>query len=128
MNKVQIRYKQLLTQKQIVRLLKLGCYRVEEDGTVTGPRGVVTPFEGNERCDLFVRLYNNGRRKTIAVVRLIWLANTLTPIPPHFEVHHLNLDRADNRWDNLVLLHEKDHRKIHKYRMVEVDTAEEVLF
>lgn len=35
------------------------------------------------------------------------------PIPRGFEVHHINLNRADDRPDNLVALHPDEHRQTH---------------
>lgn len=34
-------------------------------------------------------------------------------IPPGFIVHHIDGDKTNNRPDNLILLHPKDHYRVH---------------
>jgi len=41
-------------------------------------------------------------------------------IPKGFEVHHLDEDRENNKRENLILLHYKDHRDLHKKKALEV--------
>jgi hypothetical protein len=35
------------------------------------------------------------------------------PVPPGYEVHHLNEDKLDNRIDNLELVDDITHKRIH---------------
>ena len=111
------RYPSLLTQKEIVRLLRHGIYAVcPTTAAVTGPSGeVVTPFDEHHEDGnrLFVRLYWNKKRKTISLARLAWMARTLQPVPPKFEIHHRNGVRYDNAFDNLLCVHKLDHDKLH---------------
>jgi hypothetical protein len=44
--------------------------------------------------------------------RAIW-ANTYGPIPPGYEVHHINGDRANNHIDNLKCLTIYEHYEVH---------------
>jgi len=109
-----IRYNQLLSSKEIIRLLKWGYYRVDETtAAVYGRDGsVITPFYDDEGRG-FVRLYWNGKRKAIAVSRLVWMSKTLQPIPSNFEIHHRDENPNNDAWTNLLCLHESDHRKLH---------------
>jgi len=34
-------------------------------------------------------------------------------IPKNFVIHHIDGDKDNNRYYNLILLHKKDHRRIH---------------
>ena len=57
-----------------------------------------------------VRVANNERDLEH---RVVWMA-THGPIPPGFEVHHKNRDKADNRLENLELLYNPAHREEHR--------------
>jgi hypothetical protein len=35
------------------------------------------------------------------------------PIPDGMQIHHINLDRSDNRLDNLILVAEAEHQRLH---------------
>jgi hypothetical protein len=35
-------------------------------------------------------------------------------IPKGFHVHHIDQDPENNNWDNLVLLHKSEHKRLHK--------------
>ncbi len=109
-----MRYPNLLTQREIVRLLKHKYYVVDDEtAQVLGPgRKEITPFEDDGR--LFVRLYWCNKRRAISLSRLVWLSITLQPIPPKFEVHHRNENTSDNSWSNLLCIHKLDHQKLHK--------------
>lgn len=108
-------YKERLTDRDILKLLHLGRYKVDLDtGEVFQGNGKpLKAYEGNEEKHLWVRLYGFKKRKAIAVHRLVWLAGAGRPIPKGFQIHHRNLDTQDNRWSNLFCLHERDHRKLH---------------
>ena len=34
-------------------------------------------------------------------------------IPKDFEIHHIDGDKNNNQYYNLILLHKKDHRRVH---------------
>jgi hypothetical protein len=107
------RYPDVLTQREILRLLKTGAYKVDlESGQVLGPKGIVKPVP-DDRGYLFVRLYGDRKRKMIAVQRLVWLAGAGQPIPPRFEIHHRDEDFENNAWENLLCVHKSDHAKLH---------------
>lgn len=112
----------VLTQKQILKLLKAGVYFVDEDPCkepggqpilVRASREVGKWFYEDGRA--WVRLYWQGRRKMILFARLVWMSRTLCVVPKDFEIHHDDLDRRNDRWDNLICLHKLDHRKVHEH-------------
>ena len=34
-------------------------------------------------------------------------------IPPNFVIHHIDEDKNNNQYFNLILLHKKDHKRVH---------------
>lgn len=107
------RYPDVLTQKEILRLLRRRVYVVDlETWEVTGPKGIVTPVP-DEQGYLFVRLYWERKRKMIAVHKLVWMAGSGRPVPPQFEIHHRDEDNTNNAWTNLLCVHKLDHAKLH---------------
>ena len=43
----------------------------------------------------------------------VWEDYYGTPLPSGYEIHHKNHDRTDNRIENLELLSEMEHRRLH---------------
>jgi hypothetical protein len=41
-------------------------------------------------------------------------------IPKDFQVHHIDKDRENNKKENLILLHVKDHRELHNKKTLEI--------
>lgn len=111
-------YKQLLSQKEVLSLLRSGRYVVNlSTGEVMNRMGTtVTPFY-DEYGRKFVRLYGLDKRKAIAVSRLLWMAATNSPIPRNFEIHHRDEDPSNDCWDNLICLHKSDHLKMHNEKL-----------
>lgn len=113
------RYPAMLTNRDIIKLLRHKVYAIDPDtGTVSqgwGDFKTLRPYVGNKEGHLFIRLYFGGKRKTIAVSRLVWMAVTLCPIPPEFEIHHRDEQPDNNNWRNLLCYHKLDHRKIHDH-------------
>lgn len=44
------------------------------------------------------------------------MAGALRTVPDDFEIHHIDEDRYNDSFDNLVALHKMDHEKIHALR------------
>jgi hypothetical protein len=117
------RYPMVMSQKEVLQLLKEGVYYLDETGDgparlLRGGREVTKVYldNGNGRGGggrAWVRLYWNGRRKQIMFAKLVWMAHTRRVVPTGFEIHHRDLDRRNDRWGNLVCVHELDHRKFH---------------
>lgn len=105
-----------LTESEVIALLKAGRYKVNRDtAEVIGPKGKpIKPYDicGDGRA--WMRVYGFGGCRTLARSRLVWLSVVLQPLPSRdWEVHHVNLDKTDDRWENLIALHKLDHRKQH---------------
>ena len=54
-----------------------------------------------------------GKRRTIVRSKLVWLAGSRRELPGGFEVHHLDEDRYNDAWENLVACSGPDHDKFH---------------
>lgn len=70
------------------------------------------PMQGT---DFYLRIMacRNGRYKRVAIHRAVWEAFN-GPIPGRLEVNHKNLDRSDNRLENLELLtHQENVQHAH---------------
>jgi hypothetical protein len=109
-----MKYPCILTQRDVLTILKVGLYRVcPLTGAVTNQRGrVIAPFyDDNGRA--FIRLYWEKHRKAITVARLVWMSVTLRIIPGGYEIHHRDEDVTNNAWTNLYCLFEMDHQKLH---------------
>lgn len=106
----------VLSQKEVLKALRIGLYSVDQaTGEVRNQKGrIITPFPGGKDGNRwFVYLYWNGRRRAIAVPRLVWMSVTKRVIPHGFEIHHRDENKRSNDWSNLFCLFELDHKKLH---------------
>jgi hypothetical protein len=71
---------------------------------------------GRTNDRLRVLLRHKQERKHLLVHRLVYCHMTGAPVPAGFDVHHLNGDRFDNRWENLIALSRRDHEKLHAFQ------------
>ena len=39
-------------------------------------------------------------------------------IPEGFVIHHIDMNKSNNQYYNLIILHEKDHKRVHKGTLV----------
>lgn len=62
------------------------------------------------RGDHFVSICRHGKRKAIAVSKVIIMADTKKLIPPGFDVDHINRNYTDNALDNLRLRNSSENR------------------
>jgi len=106
-----------LSDYDVLYLLETGIYRVNlETAEVTGPLGKVlkTRGEGNGSQDYqFVSLKAGQKQRKIALHKLVWMAGTMSVVPPNFEVHHRDEDTTSNGFRNLMAIHKIDHKKVH---------------
>jgi len=124
----------VMTQREVLKLLKSGAYTVDlEAGTVNGRNGKpLKTYRNNDDGDegkyFFVALYDagTGKRKDIAVHRLVWMVGNNRTIPRDFEIHHHNGDTEDNAFNNLFALSPIDHSKLHGRGLIA--TEEDVPF
>ena len=66
--------------------------------------------DGDER----VSINHQGMKRDVNVSQLVWMSNTDSVIPPDYEIHHIDGDIHNNTWENLLCLHQYDHRKFHQ--------------
>ncbi len=110
-----------LADLDILDGIRAGVFGVDlKTGEVTARGRVLAFFSNRTDRRRFVRLHMNGRRRGIAVARLVWMAATLSLIPEGWEVHHNDEDSGNDAWENLLCLHALDHRK--KHGRAEADT------
>jgi hypothetical protein len=115
----------LMDEQELLELVLTGPYNVcIQTGVITNGGGLPLNPYPNKEGHLFVRMYYNGKRKTSAVHRLVWRAATGCVIPKEYEVHHIDGDVNNNRFNNLLCLHRLDHRKLHSPN----DTEDDVPF
>lgn len=55
---------------------------------------------------------DEGKKKTIHT-RVAEKKYKLDIIPKDFEIHHIDGDKNNNQYYNLIMLHKKDHRRVH---------------
>lgn len=104
----------LMNKRELLQLVKKGPYTFDiDEGVICNKHGKQLKAYTNEEGHMFVRVYWKGKRKACAVHRLIWMAATGCTIPKKFEIHHRDTDVAHNSFENLMCVHELDHRKFH---------------
>lgn len=55
--------------------------------------------------------YASTGKKRIQMHRYVWEKEAMVKIPPGFDVHHINNDKSDNRFENLECLSKSDHTR-----------------
>lgn len=60
--------------------------------------------------DRYKKLSKNGN--SVKEHRAVW-ESINGPIPPGYEIHHINGDGNDNRIENLMMLTRKEHMRLH---------------
>lgn len=109
-----------ITEARILDAILAGVVTVDtEAGTVSARGRELKTFSNRTDRRRFVRLHLDGKRRGIAVARVVWMAATGQLIPDGFEIHHDDKDPGNDAWGNLLCLHTLDHRKMHG----QVDTA-----
>lgn len=102
----------MIADREARDLVRRGYFHVDTEGAVwrmmtrsrTGRAIAIEPTRADyvDKSTGYRRI-RVGKRGSISAHRLVWFA-TFGVIPDGFEVNHKNLDKADNRPDNLELL------------------------
>lgn len=112
----ETRYQQA-SQHDVLQWLANGVYRVDlataqvfnRKGEELAPRN-----KGGRRAEYWqIRLYHGGKKITLGLSILVWIAGTNTAVPKWFEIHHRDENPGNNAFSNLLCLHCVDHRKVH---------------
>ena len=74
----------------------------------------ITKRNRSDRGSYRVDIHYNCKKASVYVSHLMWMTHTNQLIPQGWEVHHINEDPTDDRWENLLLVHPLDHLKLHK--------------
>ena len=58
-------------------------------------------------------LRSQGKRRTIARAKLVYMITHMVLIPEGWQIHHIDGDRLNDIPNNLIMLRSYDHDKIH---------------
>ena len=118
------KYAQQLTRAEIRTLFVIGRYRLDEEAghVVSGTTGkpVHAETNGSKYSTPFVRLYYRDKCRCVAFSHVVWMVRSGCDIPDGWEIHHVNGDPLDNRFENLVCVTPEDHRKLHGAAVEEI--------
>ncbi len=114
--------KQGLTQKEIGDELGVSKQAISKTMKILRRKAVIPRKELHNSFNIPLRgikFFHDGYVKfnsegnEIFLHRHIWEINNGT-IPEGYVIHHINLNRSDNRLNNLMCLTHKQHRELHK--------------
>lgn len=88
-----------------------GSYLVSNRGRVKGVTSKKILKQSNEHGYMFVTLRKDGRSKMKAVHRLVCMAFNGLPESKSMQVDHINMNRSDNRPENLEWVTEKENKR-----------------
>ena len=102
---------QLIKEKSIV--VNLDDSSLEVNGRavkafICGTGGV---HESKERYAFGLRI--DGKRRTVVRAKLVYMYAHQIVIPENFIIHHRDLDRFNDYYENLIMVPEWDHNKLH---------------
>jgi len=95
---------------------KDGVFRIKDGQVYKGDKQLAQRINCRQRMDdgdARVDLCHNARRRSCHVSQLVWMVNADMPVPKGFEIHHLDEDKHNNAFNNLVCVHALDHAKLH---------------
>ena len=120
-----------ITDDKILMMLNTGWIEVDLEtsdvyclGEIKSPSIVGNDSVNGTRYRLEFRL--NGAKRTILMSRLVYMAGTRSVIPSGHEIHHLDGDRYNDKFENLICVSVQDHLKIHRFQKPK--TEEEIPF
>lgn len=103
---------------EILEMLETGLIKVDlNTGVVAKGDKVLQPTivgtDGKNGTRKRIEICNKGRKRSILLAKLIYMAGNKMIVPTGFEVHHIDKDRYGDRFSNLIMLTHSDHRKMH---------------
>lgn len=111
--------KRSITDDELLELLACGVLEVDIQTAEVKCRGkALKPSETglglktNTRMRISIRAF--GKQRRIVRSRLVYMAATLRLIPDGYELHHVDEDRYNDSFHNLILLTAEDHLKLHQ--------------
>lgn len=101
----------MIEDHDALEILSRGVFRIDEDGSIwrlktrtrTGRERIVDPRRADRLDNTGYRRVRIGKYGAFLAHRLVWLA-LRGPIDRGVEINHKNLNKADNRIENLELL------------------------
>ena len=93
-----------------------GHFTVDDGDVYSGGRKLAQRINRRRRMetgDPRVDLCFAGKRRSMHVSQVVWIAHTKQPIPAGFEIHHNDEDIMNNCFSNLICVHSLDHCKLH---------------
>lgn len=120
------RVRPTINDQGLLDLLEMGTITVDLNTADVFKRGelltaTIVGKDGKNGTRYRLEIYHQERRRTIVRSRLVYMAGTMQLIPDKHEIHHLNGDRYDDRWANLICVSIRDHLKIHAMETEEDD-------
>lgn len=102
----------------LLEMLETGLLQVDlNTGVVTKEGRILKPTivgtDGKNGTRKRIEICNRGRKRSIVLAKLIYMAGNKMIVPTGFEVHHIDEDRYGDRFSNLIMLTHSDHRKMH---------------
>ena len=111
-----------IADEEIIKLIQnctievdLVTAEVRMRGTILKPYEIGAEESNRNHTRFAFGLRVNGRRRTIVRAKLVYLAGSLRPIPEGFEIHHMDEDRFNDAYANLIALSKEDHLKLHRW-------------
>lgn len=107
-----------ITDEEIIDLIIDGTIVVDLRAATVTCRGrqlkaTLMGTEGKNGTRYRFEIRHNGRKRTIVRHKIVYIAATLQVIPEGYELHHIDFNRYNDAFHNLILLTIEDHRKIH---------------
>jgi hypothetical protein len=105
-----------MTQKELLEIIQLGIVSVDlQTGNVIKNGHILKNFcfPGKNFDRPLVRIYHCAKLIRILVHQIVWIAGTGREIPPGFEIHHMDEDPTNNKFENLICVSRADHMKLH---------------
>jgi len=104
------------TVSEVLDWINSGVIRIDGQAVYKGARELTQRENARNRCEVGdprVDLAHNLKRKSVNVSHLVWMDATRVLIPKDFEIHHRDENPLNNNFDNLICVHQLDHRKLH---------------